>query len=290
MRAFRPAKVLALGCALTLLASCNSQWRSAQSSTSDADHRAAVAQAQIVDSYVRTVGGAPRSRLLYWPSDNPICIRVLGQSPAWADYIKARIRYDGLIAEAPMARLKCHDVTLQIVFTDQFDDTIEYLAKNKAAVFGYKRDYQMWSDLATVKAPLHVWYKSYDDDDFMISSVIIVVDKDQTRTLGPTALADYLALVSLAQVKTDKYLPSAPTILNLISGRGADGARPTELSDWDQLYLKSIYGVGRGPDADTTNDRVAQRMQSLLLRRPLSPQPPMSASNSSVASMSTPLQ
>jgi len=242
-----------------------------------------VAQAQIVDSYVRTIGGAPRRRMLYWPTDNAVCTRVYGQSREWADYIKARIRYDGLIAEAPMNSLKCHDVTLQIIFTDQFDQTIQYLAKNKAGVFGYKQDDQMWSDLETIKGPLHVWYKTYDDDDFMIASVIIVVDKSQTRNIGPTALADYLAFISLAQVKTDKYLPSAPTIANLISGRDVEGVNPAELSDWDRAYLKSIYGVGRGPDSDTTNDRVAQRMRSLLLRRPFAPESPMTASNSNVA-------
>jgi len=243
-----------------------------------------VAQAQIVDSYVHTVAGTSRHQLLYWPIENPICIRVFGQSPEWADYIKARIRYDALIAEAPLDRRKCSGPTLQIVFTDQFDDAIQYLAKNKPGVFGYKRDDQMWDDLATIKGPVHVWYKSYDDDDFMIASVLIVVDKAEVRNIGPTALADYLAFVSLTQVNTDKYLPSAPTIVNLISGRGVDGVTPVELSDWDRAYLKSIYGVGRGPDSDTTNYRVAQRMRSLLLRRPFAPEAPMTASNANVAS------
>jgi hypothetical protein len=238
-----------------------------------------------VDSYVHTVAGTSRRRqLLYWPIDNPICIRVLGQSPEWADYIKARIRYDALIAEAPLDRPKCSGPTLQIVFADQFDDAIQYIAKNKAGVFGYKRDDQMWDDLATIKGPVHVWYKSYDDDDFMIASVIIVVDKAQVRNIGPTALADYLAFVSLTQVNTDKYLPSAPTIVNLISGRGVDGVTPVELSDWDRAYLKSIYGVGGGPDSDTTNYRVAARMRNLLLRRPFAPEAPMTASNANVAS------
>jgi len=176
------------------------------------------------------------------------------------------------MADAPMDSLKCHDVTLQIVFTDKFDDFVQDLATHKPDAFGYRSPAAMWSDLATVKGPLHAWYKKFDDDDFLITSVLIIIDKSAIRDIKPAALADYLAFISLSEVNAGKYLPAAPTILNLISGRGVDGAPPTELSELDRLYVKSIYGVGVGPDELTTHGRVEQRIRNFLLQRPASPE------------------
>jgi hypothetical protein len=196
----------------------------------------------------------------------------MGQPPERADYIKAQIRYDGLMAEAPMDRLKCSDVTLQIVFTDKFDDFVQDLATHKPDAFGYRTPAAMWSDLATVKGPLHAWYKKFDDDDRLITSVLLIVDKSAIRDVNTTALADYLAFISLSEVNTGKYLPAAPTILNLISGRGVDVPQPTELSELDRLYVKSIYGAGVGPDEFTTHGLVEQRMRNFLLQRPTHPE------------------
>lgn len=130
----------------------------------------------------------------------------------------------------------------------------------------------MWSDRAAVKGPIHAWYKKFDDADFLIASVLIVVDKSKINDIKPTALAYYLAFFALTQVNTRNYLPGAHTILNLTTGRGVEGAPLTELSELDRLYVQSIYGVGVDPDEFTTNARVEQRMRSLLLQRPIAPE------------------
>jgi hypothetical protein len=171
-----------------------------------------------------------------------------------------------------MDRLKCSDITLQIVFTNKFDEFVEELATRKPDAFGYRTPSEMWSDLATFKGPIHAWYKKFDDEDFLIASVLIVVDKSKINDIKPTALADYLAFVALTQVNIGNYLPGAHTILNLITGRGVEGAPLTELSELDRLYVKSIYGVGAGPDEFTTNAQVEQRIRSLLLQRPITPE------------------
>jgi hypothetical protein len=52
-------------------------------------------------------------------------------------------------------------------------------------------------------------------------------------------LADYIAVVGLAEIDFDKDLGDAPTILHLFrtSGQSFDGG----LSVWDQAFLKSLY-------------------------------------------------
>lgn len=74
-----------------------------------------------------------------------------------------------------------------------------------------------------------------------IYSVIIVVDLQQTNDLQIEPLTDYIAMVALAQIRTDPDLGTAPTILRLFDETNA--SRPQGLSAWDQAFLKSLYGT-----------------------------------------------
>jgi hypothetical protein len=53
------------------------------------------------------------------------------------------------------------------------------------------------------------------------------------------ALADYLAMVALAQVDADANTAGLSTILNLFS----DETSPRELTDWDIAYLRGLYSA-----------------------------------------------
>jgi hypothetical protein len=74
-----------------------------------------------------------------------------------------------------------------------------------------------------------------------ILSVIMVVDARRLLGLNIGQLADYLAVVGLAQTNLDQDLGAAPTILNLF--RGEDGARPTEMTLWDRALLHALYST-----------------------------------------------
>jgi hypothetical protein len=73
-----------------------------------------------------------------------------------------------------------------------------------------------------------------------IYSVIVVVDLRQTKNLNIEPLADYIAMVSLAQVRREPEFGTAPTVLRLFEESNA--GRPPALSTWDQAFLKSLYG------------------------------------------------
>jgi len=77
-----------------------------------------------------------------------------------------------------------------------------------------------------------------------IYSVIIVVDAEQVKALELEPLTDYIALISLAQIRRNSDLGAAPTILRLFDHIGA--ARLQGLSPWDQAFLKSLYGTDSG--------------------------------------------
>jgi len=77
-----------------------------------------------------------------------------------------------------------------------------------------------------------------------IYTVIVVVDLRRIAGLNDGQLADYIAMVGLAQIRKNSELGTAPTILRLFAE--PDVARPQGLSGWDQAFLKSLYGTDSG--------------------------------------------
>lgn len=67
---------------------------------------------------------------------------------------------------------------------------------------------------------------------------LIVVDVDELTGVDLRQLADYLALVALAQIDPAADLGGYDTILNLFS---EDVAPPPGLTEWDWAYLRGLY-------------------------------------------------
>ena len=80
-----------------------------------------------------------------------------------------------------------------------------------------------------------------------LDHVIVIVDA--TKLTGTTwqQLADYLAMVSLAQIDPGADLKDFDTILNLFSNSAAYSG----LTDWDRSYLRALYSFDqeRAPKA-----------------------------------------
>lgn len=87
--------------------------------------------------------------------------------------------------------------------------------------------------------------------------VFIVVDIDQVAGLMLPQLADYLAMVSLAQIDPDADTAGYATILNLFD----DPAAYPGLTGWDRAYLRGLYS---GP-----SERIRNGDQSYYLMRSL---------------------
>ena len=73
----------------------------------------------------------------------------------------------------------------------------------------------------------------------VIYSVVVVVDLGHIEGLNVGQLADYIAMIGLAQIRKNPDLGGAPTILHLFAE--TDAPKPQGLSIWDQTFLKSLY-------------------------------------------------
>jgi hypothetical protein len=71
----------------------------------------------------------------------------------------------------------------------------------------------------------------------VLKQVIVIVDAAKVEGVGGEQLAEYLALVSLAQVDPEGDVAGYDTLLNLFAATAA----PAGLTSWDRSYLEGLY-------------------------------------------------
>jgi hypothetical protein len=93
----------------------------------------------------------------------------------------------------------------------------------------------------------------------MMDYVIIVIDANQASHTTVAALADYVSMITLAQINPDAETRQAPTILNLFEDEAMQ--RPTELTSWDLAYLRGLYASSDTPRSTRQQEgQIARRM------------------------------
>jgi hypothetical protein len=74
-----------------------------------------------------------------------------------------------------------------------------------------------------------------------IFRTVIVLDVDQVSRVSGEQLADYVAMVTLAQIDPQADTSRYATILNVFD----DPTAPAGLTDWDKAYLTGLYSAER---------------------------------------------
>lgn len=92
----------------------------------------------------------------------------------------------------------------------------------------------------------------------MMDYVIIVIDANKANQTTVGALADYVAMITLAQINPDAETAGAPTILNLFKENASVG--PAELTSWDLAYLRGLY-------ASSDTPRSTRQQEGQIVRR-----------------------
>jgi hypothetical protein len=92
-----------------------------------------------------------------------------------------------------------------------------------------------------------------------ISHVLVILDGSQIGSVSFGALADYVAMVALAQVDADADTRAFPTVLNLFYS--PTGERTARMTQWDLDYLLALYEVdGNAVSAERERKRIARQM------------------------------
>ncbi|MDZ4054584.1 MAG: hypothetical protein U1E24_15175 [Phenylobacterium sp.] len=105
------------------------------------------------------------------------------------------------------------------------------------------------------------WARNCDEVTDRIMRMITIVDIDGLENVNLAELADYLALITLAQVEPDADYSGFDTVLNLFDPAIAVSG----LTDWDMIYLRALYS---GEAEHLTAAEQADRMVSELREPP----------------------
>jgi hypothetical protein len=212
----------------------------------------------------------------------PVCPLVSGLPRQQGEFVLARISQIARAAAVPLAGEECRP-NLFIFVTTQPKELLQAMENRYSAVtFGDASPSQV-DAFINAPRPVRVWHGSYetparigpsveglpgsaqvlgggmrsqriftthDPPSRLVSNIVwtfglvyVVADETQLHGVSQGQFADYVAMVSLAEIKPSPHPGNAQTILKLFAG--IPQAAPAGMSDWDQAYLKSLYATAR---------------------------------------------
>jgi hypothetical protein len=211
---------------------------------------------------------------------NSVCPSIAGLEPSQGDFIRARVAEIAHAAGVPVGGDKCRPNLFIIVTSDPvtFFDGMTW--RTRRLMFGPAHP-KVVDDFIALARPVKSWHRTYEADPegrpvtadgtdwgdlypiltegpavvaaetayarlnvtWNFRRVLIIVNARQTQGISIGQLADYSAMIGLADIKPGATLGDAPTILKLFDG-GPEAA-PDGMSEWDQAYLKSLYSTSQ---------------------------------------------
>jgi hypothetical protein len=239
----------------------------------------------------------PEGQLSRW--DRTVCIGVGGVRPRYAQQVIDRIAARALDVGLSVGGPGCAANSL-VLFSNNADAAAEELVSGNRAALGYfssagestaGRD--ALREFVTSDSPVRWWYVSHTHsrsgarlsgqgsgqvaNNFIVGGatrlrqmtrqdIAIAVAIVDAQLVGGTSLnviADYLAMVLLAQINPDADVAGAHSILNLFEQTG--GRAPEAMTDWDLAYLRGLYQASReAASAAVQHYEIGQTMASEL--------------------------
>jgi hypothetical protein len=202
-----------------------------------------------------------------------LCPLVVGLQPAQAESLRVRLLEIASAAGAPIAPQPC-EANFAVIASTKPNEVLKGWYKRDYHIFGdaIQPRIQMFLDASD---PIRVWYNTthqvanalpyssaiaglstkgslnvpvnnhasasniVSNEIRSIASVVVVIDSGRTQGVSINELADYVAMVGLAETEHTMDVSSAPTILRLFST--SDRPAPSGLSAWDAAFLRALY-------------------------------------------------
>jgi len=246
-----------------------------------------------------TSHGAPAhlGQLARWAE--PICPIALGLSPAMNDLVADRVKRLAFQIGAPQARrpVRCKP-NVEILFTDKPQELMDLVARKRNELLGFHYISQL-REVSRVDRPIQAWYLTQTvsgggsvsldapgaagsasslDVEFshmppgcagsafteclssQFVNILVVADANALsgRQIGP--IANYIALLSLAQFKTLDTCDAFPTLLDMFTRACADRPAAEAPAAQDIGYLKALYNGNNALKLWMQKSLVAERM------------------------------
>jgi hypothetical protein len=186
---------------------------------------------------------------------------VTGLSREEGEFVLVRISEIARVAGARLAGEECHP-NLLIFVTAQPKPLLRTMFGNATlskidAFINTPRPVRVWHNAYIVPAGAMARPGSRNSKFvWAFGTSYVVVDRTRLQGVSQVQLADYVGMVSLAEIKSTAHTGDSQTILRLFDG--PPQAAPEGLSAWDQEFLRILYH----PEPSLANPRanIARRM------------------------------
>ncbi|MDQ0463301.1 hypothetical protein QO010_001049 [Caulobacter ginsengisoli] len=233
--------------------------------------------------------------------DRKICPGVIGLKPAYAQVLLDRIAANAQAVGLEVGKPGCK-ADILIVASADTDALVRQAVKDNPDTFakyedGVSRGKKALQAFIDSQAPVRWWHvssrKLSDGQTYVqganvrvrsvgrvnantrvdFDHVVIVLDARRVGVVRFSALADYVAMVSLAQINPDADTKGVSSILNLFTDKAA-GVEPVEgMTDWDRAYLRGLYTARRDVRRGDRQEADVARSMGTTLAPPPKPEP-----------------
>jgi hypothetical protein len=206
-----------------------------------------------------------------------VCVFAAGLSPKEGDFVERRIADVAREAGVPVELPGCQANFVVVLTADPEAFLREWWAE-EPRLFDRERGVQGVERMIRTDRAVRVWHNACNAPPALarnyrlnaqwhcntgtsgsritraavrsIYSAIVVVDFRKIEGLTWAQVADYVAMVGLAQLRVDAETSAVPTVLSLFEDD--DDARAKALTVWDQAFLKSVYASRDGTVTELT--------------------------------------
>lgn len=247
-----------------------------------------VPETEAIEAFVTSVSEQTANRKLgRW--DRKVCPGVMGMRNDYARILIDRIAETAVKIGLDVGEPGCK-ANMIILATADSDKLTKQMVKDYPDAFakydsGVRRSRKDLDAFVATGAPIRWWHvigrttadgQKYDQgesvrvrdvgrlhsttrDDF--ATVIIIMDTTRIGKLRFSSLADYIAMVGLAQVDPDADVGGVSSVLNLFDDRAAGVEPAVAMTEWDMAYLKGLYTARRDARrGEAQEDDIARSM------------------------------
>jgi len=197
--------------------------------------------------------------LARWQEPIELCPSVAGLPRDDGEFILGRLSRIARVAGAPLGPENCK-ANFYVIVTEKPDELLKAVEKKNPRMYtnGYPT---LIREFRSATSPIRVWYNAELYDRYGtrlgsggswhkasrivfssirdLASVFVIVDTRRLKGVTFGQIAAYIAMVGLAELRSNPKLGTMPTILSLFST--IEGKSPPSLTPWDQAYLKALY-------------------------------------------------
>ena len=221
-----------------------------------------------------------------------VCVKTEGLPPAFAEYVSARVEAIAATVKAPQEKQNPCRPNVHIIFTNEPQRAIDIAVDQYPAILGYHYSSQT-KKLKTVDHPVQAWHVtglesgaygvvldsvwaaplyvtgasriSTGVHTFILFSLVVV---DGRKVLGYPlrAISDYIAMLTLSQVRLTDGCGELPSILDLMA-TACSREKSQSITAADLAYLRALNTVGQEVDYSMQKTDIEAKMKKQLASR-----------------------